>query len=603
MNDNWFIQIFEEGRLIAAQDGRGPVVLGRQDEASENLFECRGERLVIAERDEDNVSRRHIRLQLRGGGRVAVQNVSKKVPISVEGEVNLLEPGSQREFVLPLCLALGKRVVRVQINDSEDDGLERLPEPTIVPGSAFSVAERRPNQTIASAPVQGGEGMIRWFQTAMEVLQSAANSTEFYMKAARGAVELVELDSARVLLLEAGGWKAVAAHAQRLARLDDNWQPSRHVVDRVRCEKRTFWQSPSPSDEPSAVSLIGVQSIVASPILDREGDVIGVLYGERRQTGLPSQWHRISKLEAMLVELFASGVAAGLARLKQEQTAIALGQFFTPELAQQLAANPKLLEGHDAEISVLFCDIRGFSRITDELGPARTHEWLGDVLGVLSDCVLDHQGVLVDYVGDELMAMWGAPESQPDHAELACHAALQMLSHAPELSSRWEATLGHPMGFGIGIDTGVARVGNTGSRRKFKYGPLGNTVNQASRVQGANKYFNTDVLITAATRTMLGPEFRTRRVGKTRVLGMSEPLDLSELVPAGRPAWEILRSDYESALDAFEACDFRGAAAILGPLVAVYPDDGPSLLLMSRTAQCLVDPASAADLAFRLSSK
>ena len=136
--------------------------------------------------------------------------------------------------------------------------------------------------------------------------------------------------------------------------------------------------------------------------------------------------------------------------------------------------------------------------------------------------------MLVDYVGDEMMAMWGAPQAQPDHAERACLAALAMLDQLPDLDARWRATLGEPMAFGIGIDTGVARVGNTGSRRKFKYGPLGNTVNRASRVQGATKHFKARVLITSTTSAKLGPEFQTRRLGKTRVVGMAEPLELCE---------------------------------------------------------------------------
>src|SRR5439155_15864053 len=107
--------------------------------------------------------------------------------------------------------------------------------------------------------------------------------------------------------------------------------------------------------------------------LNREGDVIGALYGDRRVIRSALQ-AKTSKVDAMLVELLASGVAAGLARLEQEQKAITakvqFEQFFTPELAHMLAAKPEMLEGQDAEISVLFCDIRGFSRISERLGPA-----------------------------------------------------------------------------------------------------------------------------------------------------------------------------------------------------------------------------------------
>jgi adenylate cyclase len=604
MNTTWSIQIFDEGRRVSAVTGAGPVILGRQDDETERLFECRGERLVIAGRNEDNVSRRHVRLEVGTDGRVSVQNVSKKVPVALEGEREPLEAGQTRNLTLPLSLALGKRVFRVDVEShDEDSDVEGLPDRTILPGSAFSRMVRMSEVSGTGGQGVSPESMIRWFQAAMDVLQSAASSTDFYHKAARAVVDLVELDSAHVLLRQPSGWTPAGAHAGPRGNISIQWQPSRHVLERVCAEKRTFWQGPAAGDESSALSLIGVQSIVVSPILNRTGEVMGALYGERRQVGLPGGWRLISKIEAMLVELIASGVAAGLARLTQEQAALTMEQFFSPELAQRLAAQPGMLDGQETEISVLFCDIRGFSKITDRLGAARTHEWLGDVLGVLSDCVLDRQGVLVDYVGDEMMAMWGAPQAQPDHAERACRAALAMLDQLPELDARWRQTLGEPMAFGIGIDTGVARVGNTGSRRKFKYGPLGNTVNRASRVQGATKYFKTKILMTAATRDKLGAEFQTRRLGKTRVVGMEEPLDLCELERPQSPNWETLKSHYENALLAYEKRNFRAAAGLLGSLVAQYPDDGPSLLLMARTAQCLVDESSAVDLTFRLSGK
>src|SRR5262249_19139262 len=151
-------------------------------------------------------------------------------------------------------------------------------------------------------------------------------------------------------------------------------------------------------------------------------------------------------------------------------------QFFTPELARHLYSEPNLLEGRDANVTLLFCDVRGFSRASEKLGPAGTVRWIGDLMSELSECVLDDEGVLVDYSGDELMAMWGAPRDQPDQAVRAVRAGLAILAALPRLSERWRDVLGGPVSVGVGINSGVARVGNTGSRFKFKYGPLGNAV-------------------------------------------------------------------------------------------------------------------------------
>jgi adenylate cyclase len=301
------------------------------------------------------------------------------------------------------------------------------------------------------------------------------------------------------------------------------------------------------------------------------------------------------------------GLSAGLARVKQERAALALQtqleQFFTPELARQLTARPELLSGQDLEITVLFCDIRSFSRITREQEPAFTLEWTNDVLSTLSDCVLEHQGVLVNYIGDELMAMWGAPEAQPDHPARACRAAIAMIESLATLNERWEKRLGEPIGLGIGVNTGIARVGNTGSRRKFQYGCLGATVNTASRTQGACKYFKSDLLITKETRDRLGPELPARRLGKARVVNLTDPIELYELWPSGQPDGAEICSMYEEALSAFESGDFQKSALSLRRLLDAHPEDGPANALLARATACIVVEPDRFDSAFRLPGK
>ena len=251
-------------------------------------------------------------------------------------------------------------------------------------------------------------------------------------------VGLVNLSCGRALLYEGDSWRAADVALGEGFGDEHNLQPSsRRILNRVREQKRTFWQAAE--NISSAASLIGVSAVVAAPILDRNGEVIGALYGDRRGD---LQFSRpITQLEAILVETLACGVAAGLARLEQQKAAVAaevrFEQFFTPELAHILAAQPNLLEGTNADVTVLFCDIRGFSRISERLSPAMTVEWVGDVISVMSDCVIAREGVLVDYVGDALMAMWGAPRTQLDHAQLACQAACDMMCGLEALNERW----------------------------------------------------------------------------------------------------------------------------------------------------------------------
>ncbi len=157
------------------------------------------------------------------------------------------------------------------------------------------------------------------------------------------------------------------------------------------------------------------------------------------------------------------------------------------------------------------------------------------------------------------------------------------------LNGRWRETLGEPMDLGVGLNTGPARVGNTGSGHKFKYGPLGNAVNLASRVQGLTKYLRCRLLATAATRDRLGGGFVSRRVCKARVVNIQEPVDLYEVEAAGAVEREDLFRSSEAALHALEKGEFALAARRAGSLLETYPDDRPLLLVMSRASTALVN--------------
>jgi adenylate cyclase len=611
MPESWLIRVYEKQQLVFTSECDGRVELGRQDEGGEALYSRQPAadrcRLVIAGRDEDTVSRRHALLEPRPGGCLRIENLSRKVAVGL-ADGRLLEPGKSCEVEIPTLLVLGRRMVRVQaVEEAEADAeIRSLPEATIRPGSAGGTPYNLGTLALPTAAEVESEAIIQWLQAAMGVLQSAASSSDFFEKAAQAIVDVARMDSGRVLILEGDRWKSEAVCAGRPSDIDSEQHPSRSVLNRVRRESRTFWQVPTQAKD-EASSLIGVLSVVASPILDQDGSVIGALYGERRVSPINGAARKITKLDAMLVELLAGGIAAGLARLKQEQAALAMQvqfeQFFTPELARHLAMHPEMLDGQDAEITVLFCDIRGFSRISEQVGPARTVEWVGDVMETLSECVLAERGVLVDYIGDELIAMWGAPEAQPDHAARACRAALAMLGKLPVLNDRWQGSLECMTDLGIGINTGPARVGNTGSKRKFKYGPLGNSVNLASRVQGVTKYLKTRLLVTGATHSCLGTGFCSRRLGKVRVVNIAEPVELFELVAAGTPGWDELCAGYEQALAEFETKDFRKTARTLGNLVSDHRDDGPSLVLMSRAVSYLVEEPDSFDPALRLPGK
>ncbi|HZY87267.1 MAG TPA: adenylate/guanylate cyclase domain-containing protein, partial [Gemmataceae bacterium] len=438
------VRVIDRQQVVFSRDFSGRVELGRQNDAGEELYSSRPLdggtwRAVIARLDEDTLSRHHALLEPLADGRVRVTNLSAKVPIRL-GDGGELAAGASCELTLPALMAVGRKTVRLAAPERREPSLRSLP-PGPPPGQVELAASRFPTLLVHDAVAVGP--LLGWLRATMGVLQSAASSSDFFQKAAQAVVEIVGCDSGRVLLLEGDAWKVAAVHRGEhvegpLGPLSDSF------LSQVRDEKRTFWQGPDQGETP-AESLVGVEVVVAAPLLDRDDEVIGALYGDCREAPGKLARPRITELEAMLVELLASGVSTGLARLEQEKAAleadIRFSQFFTKELTRLLALHPDLLNGRDSEVSVLFCDIRAFSRVSQRLGPARTVEWVSDVMGALSDCVLARRGVLVDYVGDELMAMWGAPEEQPDHARLACQAALDMLALLPQLNERWQPVL------------------------------------------------------------------------------------------------------------------------------------------------------------------
>jgi hypothetical protein len=178
-----------------------------------------------------------------------------------------------------------------------------------------------------------------------------------------------------------------------------------------------------------------------------------------------------------------------------------------------------------------------------------------------------------------------------------------MFDSLPDIDSRWASVIGVPTRVSIGANSTTARVGNTGSTRKFKYGPLGNGVNIASRVRGATKYLRVDAIITGSTRRLLAPTHRVRRLCKVQVVNIAEPLDLFELDCGQYERTDELFPAFEEALAAFEQADFSRAARLLGGLLDAHPGDGPSLVLLSRAVDAMVNEPETFSPIWRLKEK
>jgi len=190
----------------------------------------------------------------------------------------------------------------------------------------------------------------------------------------------------------------------------------------------------------------------------------------------------------------------------------------------------------------------------------------------MTQAVMDHGGVVIDYYGDGLCAMWNAPLDMSDHVDLACTAALHMLETLPAINERWRARLGHAIEMGIGIHTGEVQVGNAGTRRRLKYGPRGSNVNIDSRVQAATRQIDVPLLATEAVRRRLSSRFVTLRACTAKLPGLEQPMELFTVFPATdghRLQHDMER--YATALASFEDGDLDAAEQILADLITSGP--------------------------------
>lgn len=569
-----------------------PIVLCRGESAAERPHQvipapdhAAHPRLIVAEFTETKIGRSHLLVEPLPGERVRLTNTSTKSTVQVKAED--LPIRVMREYDLPadgLTVVLGHIVLIGLLPTARR--VSHLQYESVAP--VVGPAAGRPDHLRLWRDYHLDPDAMAVLDSVVDVLQSALGADDFFNRAARAVVSGTQMDTGHVLLWEGDTWKvreSVTSTAGEPARSEgDAGPPSHEVLSRVRAQKTTVWEQP----DRSAGSLAGVRAVIATPILDRGGEVIGALYGDRRQDGPP-----ITEANAKFVHLIAWALSNGLERMRQEETIRRYEPFFPPVLARKLIEQPNLLAARRAEVTLLFADVRHFSGISEKVGPQITMEWIADVMEELSACVAAEGGVLVDYIGDELVAMWGAPDEQPDHPNRAVRAARAMLGRREELDRRWLARLGEGIEFGIGINTGEAFVGNTGSTRRFKYGPLGNTVNLASRVQGATKHLRARLLVTEATYDHLPPDLQgqARQLSQIKVINIAEPVTLYEVAPDGPepcPGWKDV---YENALTKFANENFRVAASELIPLCVLPHDDGPSIALLARAVQALAHGA------------
>ena len=311
---------------------------------------------------------------------------------------------------------------------------------------------------------------------------------------------------------------------------------------------------------------------------------------------LQGQW--VSMVYPPLAALLALLLAGGWRYMVLERSAREMRAMFSSylsnKLVSQLEKNPGAarIGGDNREVTVMFTDIKGFTAFSERHKPQVVVARLNEYLAAMVQLIYQHDGTVDKFMGDGIMAYWGAPLSQPDHARRAVACALAMKELMVELGERWHAQGLEPFVIRGGLQSGDVVAGNIGSRgQKMEYTVIGDTVNQASRLEGMAKYFGVDFVVGDETYLKTCDSFRYRRLDRVRVAGTDIRVAIHELRGAAQPQEDRLETLFAAALGQFRQQHWEAAEKSFLAILAEYPNDIPSRLYLERCLQFKVAPA------------
>lgn len=288
----------------------------------------------------------------------------------------------------------------------------------------------------------------------------------------------------------------------------------------------------------------------------------------------------------------------------------AFQMYLSPEFVNILLKKPDLLflGGVEREMTILFSDLQGFTTLSEGMSPTELVALLNEYLDGMTTILLGHGGTLDKYEGDAIMAFWGAPLEQSDHARRAVTAALEMWGFSENLSQQFQQQGKPTIKTRIGINSGKAVVGNIGSERRFNYTIIGDEVNLASRLEGANKQYGTYLMISHSTYMMVKDSFLVRELDNLRVKGKERPVKVYEVLGFLDELYESEMKEmlqiYDQGLSAYSQRKWKDALSLFEQVIAMKPGDGPAMTYIDRCRYFLENPPGDEwDGVFRLETK
>lgn len=277
----------------------------------------------------------------------------------------------------------------------------------------------------------------------------------------------------------------------------------------------------------------------------------------------------------------------------------AFGQYLSPKVIDIIMKDPSKLAlgGQRKQITAFFSDVAGFSSISEKLQPEELVQLLNFYLTDMCNIISQYDGTVDKFEGDAIIAFWGAPLDEKRHAMLACHSSIDMQKKLGELRKQWVMENQHPlvqnMQMRIGLNSGNAVVGNMGSLQRMDYTMMGDTVNLAARLEGANKFYKTYTMISEYTYELAKDYIDVRELDKIQVIGKKEAVSVYELIEKkNQTEYKISQGIeiYHKALKMYKDRNFREAIDLFDEVLKSIPDDGPSLTYIERCNLYIINP-------------
>ncbi len=325
--------------------------------------------------------------------------------------------------------------------------------------------------------------------------------------------------------------------------------------------------------------LLGIGSVVCLGSYAVFAQFVFNRYNVQLEMIIPGLGFGVILLTALISSLATEG-------REKAQLRSAFGQYLQPSLIDKLLQDPEGLRlgGQRRELTVLFSDIRSFSRFSEALQPDELSDFLNQYLTPMTDIVMENSGMLDKYIGDAVMAVYGAPVPLDDHAERACLSALLMMAELVPLNSLWKENDLPEIKIGIGINTGEMSVGNMGSEAHFDYTVMGDAVNLGARLESLTKAYRLSILTGEATKNAASPAFIFREIDSVKVVGRNATATVYELCGTKEesPFSDSNLSLYQEALDAYRSADWDGALTGFRAFLKDHPKDGPTETMIER---------------------